>query len=95
MITIDRVIRVAIAVGLAGIVFGVISYTATGEKAEWLCLNGKVQVVSPTATNRYSDMSIIGEGIICAPEWKISGVYGPNIESWDGPIEFRDFQPQE
>ncbi len=52
----------------------------------YYCLRGQV-VVNPNAP---FDAVIIGESMICARDWKLSGIYGPTLDDLDGPIEFRD-----
>ena len=58
---------------------------------QWVCLKGKFQVTDELGTNW-----LIGERLICAPEWKISNLYGPDFNSiGDKPIYFSDFTPKE
>jgi len=55
----------------------------------WLCLKGKFQI-----SDEMGGQWLVGEKLICAPEWKISNLYGPNLHDWEGPIHFSDFIPE-
>jgi len=68
----------------------IIEVEVTPTPGPWLCLKGKLQV-SDEAGGQW----IIGEKLLCAPEWKVSNLYGPNLDNWEGPIHFNDFIPQE
>ena len=59
--------------------------------APWVCLQGKFQ----GSLEVNSELWIIGEKLLCAPEWKISNLYGPSLEGHDGPNYFSDFIPEE
>jgi hypothetical protein len=62
----------------------------TPTPSPWLCLKGQIQL-SDEAGGQW----IIGEKLLCAPEWKISNLYGPNLDDLEDPIYFNDFIPQE
>ena len=63
----------------------------TPTPGPWVCLKGKLQV-----SDKMGGQWLIGEQLICAPEWKISNMYGPDFNSiGDEPIHFSDFIPQE
>ena len=63
----------------------------TPTPGPWVCLKGKLQV-----SDKMGDLWLIGEQLFCAPEWKISHMYGPDFNSiGDKPIRFSDFIPQE
>ena len=62
----------------------------TPTPGPWVCLKGKFQVSDETG-----GQWIIGDKMLCAPEWKISNLYGPNIDAHEGPIHFSDFIPKE
>ena len=68
----------------------IIEVEVTPTPGPWLCLKGKLQVSDEAGGQR-----IIGEKLLCAPEWKVSNLYGPNLDNWEGPIPFSDFIPQE
>lgn len=59
----------------------------------WTCFTGKIEMVNGTAWEPRVSMTIIGEQIICAKEWRISNLYGPvgTLESSpDNPLTFGD-----
>ena len=46
-------------------------------ESEFHCFPGKVEMVSPDIANGGFMISIVGEQVICARDWKLSGIYGP------------------
>ena len=59
----------------------------------WTCFTGKVELVKGTDWDTKIGITIIGEQILCAKEWKISNTYGPvgSLESSpDTPLTFKD-----
>ena len=46
-------------------------------ESEYHCFPGKVEMVSPDIANGGFMISIVGEQVICARDWKLSGIYGP------------------
>ena len=63
----------------------------------WTCFTGKVEVVRGTAWEPGVNISIVGEQVICAKEWKISNLYGPvgTLESNPNrPLTFKDLQEE-
>ena len=67
-----------------------IEVEVTPTPGPWLCLKGKIQI-----SDKAGGQWIIGEKLLCAPEWKVSNLYGPNLDDVKGPIHFNDFIPQE
>ena len=62
-------------------------------ESEYHCFPGKVEMVSPDIANGGFMISIVGEQVICARDWKLSGIYGPvgALEANpDKPITFSD-----
>ena len=62
-------------------------------ESEFHCFPGKVEMVSPDIANGGFMISIVGEQVICARDWKLSGIYGPvgALEANpDKPITFSD-----
>ena len=68
----------------------IIEIEVTPTPGPWLCLKGKFQI-----SNEAGGEWLIGEKLLCASEWKISNLYGPDLDTWDKPIYFSDFIPQE
>ena len=68
----------------------VLEVEVTPTPGSWTCLKAKLQI-SDEAGGQW----LIGEKLLCAPEWKISNLYGPNLDDHKGPIYFNDFIPQE
>ena len=61
----------------------------------WACFTGKIQIIEGTGISNSVGISIIGEQVICAKEWKISNLFGPvgSLESNpDRPLTFNDLQ---
>jgi len=61
----------------------------------WMCFTGAVQIIDGTNRNNNVEISVIGEQVICAKEWKISNLYGPvgSLENNpDRPITFNDLK---
>jgi len=48
-----------------------------------------MQEMSPTP------FTIIGEVVICARDWQISNIYGPDVETFYGRIKLRDWDSKE
>lgn len=60
---------------------------------EWSCFTGAIHVIEGTDWDNNVSVSIIGEQVICAQEWKISNLYGPvgALErDPDKPLRFKD-----
>jgi len=82
----------------AGIYEGVQQLVNTSTpipESEWYCLRGKVEALRIDGPYGDSTISIIGDQLICARDWKISGVFGPTGYLDDHPetvITFRDLQ---
>lgn len=59
----------------------------------WACFTGKIEIIEGTEWDNQVHVSVIGEQVICAKEWKISNLYGPvgTLESDpDKPLRFKD-----
>ncbi len=89
----DKIFAAIVIVALsvmfgAGFFIGLIWPTeeALVKNDSYYCLKGQV-VVNPNAP---FDSVIIGESMICARDWKLTGIYGPTLDELDGPIEFSD-----
>ena len=64
-------------------------------ESEWYCLKGKVEVIRIDGPYGDSTVSIIGDQLICARDWKLSGVFGPTGYLDDHPetvITFGDLK---
>ena len=62
-------------------------------ESECHCFPGKVEMVSPDMANGGFMLSVVGEQVLCARDWKLSGIYGPvgALEANpDRPITFSD-----
>ena len=59
----------------------------------WMCFTGAIQIIDGSSNG--VEISVIGEQVICAKEWKISNLYGPvgTLENNpDKPLRFRDLK---
>ena len=59
----------------------------------WMCFTGAIQIIDGSSNG--VEISVIGEQVICAKEWKISNLYGPvgTLEkNPDKPLRFRDLK---
>ena len=57
----------------------------------WSCFTGAIRIVDGSRNG--VEISVVGEQVICAKEWKISNLYGPvgSLESNPGrPLKFKD-----
>ena len=57
----------------------------------WMCFTGAIRIVDGSRNG--VEISVIGEQVICAKEWKISNLFGPvgTLESNpDTPLIFKD-----
>ena len=64
-------------------------------ESEFHCFTGKVEMVAPTVENGGFMISIVGEQLLCARDWKMSNVYGPvgSLEANpDRPLTWNDLQ---
>jgi len=64
-------------------------------ESEFHCFPGKVEMVSPDVANGGFMISIVGEQVLCARDWKMSNLYGPvgSLEANpDRPLTFHDLQ---
>jgi len=55
------------------------------------CMTQQVHIIN-TATSAFI---IIGEAVICAKDWQISDIYGPDAETFYGRIKLRDWDSKE
>ena len=70
----------------------VITPTPVPEEG-WTCFTCKIQIMEGTGLPGSAGISIIGEQIVCAKEWKFSNLYGPvgSLESDpENPLRFKD-----
>ena len=61
----------------------------------WTCFTGEIKIIEGTGLSSSVGISIIGEQVVCAKEWKISNLYGPvgTLEkNPDKPLRFRDLK---
>lgn len=59
----------------------------------WTCFTGKIEIIEGTGLPTSVGISVIGEQVICAKEWKISNLYGPvgTLESDpENSLKFKD-----
>ena len=59
----------------------------------WTCFTGEIKIIEGTGLSSSVGISIIGEQVVCAKEWKISNLYGPvgSLESDpENPLRFKD-----
>ena len=64
-------------------------------ESEFHCFTGKVEMVAPSQANGGFMISIVGEQLLCARDWKMSNIYGPvgSLEANpDRPLTFNDLQ---
>ena len=75
---------------IAGLVVAVTLFATTlfvhphDTNDDILCFNGTVQVYESTTFSS----AVIGESIICARDWYISNIYGPDLDAFDKPLKF-------
>ena len=55
------------------------------------CMTQQVHLINSTA----SAFIIVGEAVICAKDWQISNIYGPDAETFYGRIKLRDWDSEE
>lgn len=55
------------------------------------CMTQQVHLINSTT----SAFIIVGEAVICARDWQISNVYGPDAETWYGRVKLRDWDFKE
>ena len=59
----------------------------------WTCFTGEIKIIEGTGLSSSVGISIIGEQVVCAKEWKISNLYGPvgSLErNPENPLRFKD-----
>lgn len=82
-------IAVGVVVG-AMIALGAVAFIGHDyhEEPEYSCLEGSVRVID------FADGSagIIGEALICGRDWRISGIYGPTLDEYEGPLDFSNLE---
>ena len=64
-------------------------------ESEFHCFTGKVEMVAPSQSNGGFMISIVGEQLLCARDWRMSNLYGPvgSLEANpDRPLTFHDLQ---
>lgn len=79
-------------IGIIGILFVwlmVNSLTVTPESRK--CMTQQVHLVD----TRSSSFIIVGETVICARDWQISNIYGPDAEAFYGKIKLREWDSHE
>ena len=55
------------------------------------CMTQQVHLIN----TRESAFIIVGEAVICAKDWQISNIYGPDAETFYGRIKLRDWDSEE
>ena len=76
-----------IGAGVYGGVQYLVNPPTSIPESEWYCLKGKVETFSRENSYGTTSMSIIGDQLICARDWKVSSMFGP--------IGFLDDHPEQ
>ena len=98
------IVGVVSGLAIASLVYiGLLIYLVTGEgisentqvEESRQCMTQQVHLRSiPSSTNNYPYI-IVGESVICGRDWQISNIYGPDVETFYGRIELRDWDSEE
>ena len=81
-----------LSIGIVGVLFiwlMIDSLTVTPEARK--CMTQQVHLVD----TRSSSFIIVGETVICAKDWQISNIYGPDAEAFYGRIKLREWDSNE
>jgi len=70
-------ISLIIGAGVYGGIQQIVSTSTPIPESEWYCLKGKVETFRIDGPYGNSTISIIGDQLICARDWKLSGIFGP------------------
>ena len=84
-----------LAIGIVGVLFiwlMIDSLTVTPEARK--CMTQQIYLIDPSSGGN-SPFIIIGESVICARDWQISNIYGPDAETFYGRIKLRDWDSKE
>ena len=84
-----------IGAGVYGGVQYLVNPPTSIPESEWYCLKGKVETFSRENSYGTTSMSIIGDQLICARDWKISNLHGPTgflDANPDTSLTFEDLQ---
>ena len=78
---------------IVGIIIGALSVCAVwvALDVERKCMTQSVRVIKG-AVSPYIN---IGEVVVCAENWEISNIYGPEAKNFYGKIELRDWDSEE
>ena len=81
-----------LSIGIVGVLFiwlMIDSLTVTPESRK--CMTQQVHLINTSA----SAFIIVGESVICAKDWQISNIYGPDAEAFYGRIKLREWDSNE
>ena len=81
-----------LSIGIVGVLFiwlMINSLTITPESRK--CMTQQVHLINTSE----SAFIIVGEAVICAKDWQISNIYGPDAETWYGRIKLREWDLNE
>ena len=81
-----------LSIGIVGVLFiwlMVDSLIITPESRK--CMTQQVHLINTSE----SAFIIVGEAVICAKDWQISNIYGPDAETWYGRIKLREWDLNE
>ena len=84
---------VGITIGILGTLFSwvIIEPSDSPIVETRKCMTRQVHLINAAA----SAFVIVGEAVICARDWQISGIYGPDAETFYGRIKLRDWDFKE
>ena len=81
---------VGLTIGIVGMLsIGLMLDESSTESRK--CMTQQVHLINAAA----SAFVIVGETVICARDWQISGIYGPDAETWYGRVKLRDWDFKE
>jgi len=83
---------VGLIIGIMGTLAIWLIIDSTDESRQ--CMTQQVHLIPPDINGEAASI-IIGEAVICAKDWHISNIYGPNADIFYGRIKLREWDSNE
>ena len=80
---------------ITGVLIGTVGVLFIWLIVDSQCMTQQIHLRSSPSSNDSYPYITVGESVICAKDWQISNIYGPDAETFYGRIKLRDWDSKE